>query len=156
MPFARYRYPDEVPQELEDVAGRLYRAVIDFRASQVNVGANGQIDPRSPGFGGYNVASFLVRLDAMTTYTLTSRSDRAQCVHSEDRIVEELAEIGTRKGDVLAVFTEWPPCVRPRAEEREVWGPGIEFTYQPHSCSTMLNNVLNDGTPVFHARGPVL
>lgn len=149
MGFKVYVYSSSLPDDLQEMADTLYHKAKAFRGSQDNP------------HGGYNVAVFMVRFDDMTTLYVSARSVRDENEHSEDSIIWELAKFGIKKSQIIAVFSEWPPCKRPRdtAPKQFLLGQSGEATdvidYQPHACSIMLNNILNDGTPVFHSSGPI-
>jgi Xanthomonas XOO_2897-like deaminase len=173
-----YQYPNEVPEDLRDVAEKLVGRARAFRSERMEQG-----DRR-------NVAVFCVPVDGGITHYVTSTShwDRSsgRHWHSEDRIVEDLRDRGVDASRVAAVFTEWPPCNSGRptdmlsavggAADHDCLetigsgssdddpmdaGPGeadggrlFPLAYRPHVCRLMLQRKLADGTPVFCGRGP--
>lgn len=144
MPFVKYKYPSEISEEWKDEADEMYKRCVEYRAKQGD-----------RMYGGYNVAVFRVNVSGAKGY-FTTKSDYNLNEHSEPKILAWLKECGISKSDIVAVFTEWPPCVSPRRESVVEKSTASVSTFKPHPCAIILGNVLLEGTPVFYGSGPTL
>lgn len=146
MSFIKYHYPTNTKDtEYKELAHTMYLKCVNFRSKQSNI------------YGKYNVAVFCVTIGKDITGYVISRSIYDTNEHSEDHIVKELRESGIEHSQIVAVFSEWAPCVKERRIDTPIpMGKNIVYSYQPHPCRIMLDNILNDDTPVFYGNGPVL